>query len=365
MRPWNWWMDGKPAPCKCYSLRFKHDLTMAVLGMQKLDLLRDSSTIDRSLLATMVSELGSNILKYARQGTLEICRKQGRDSIDIELWAKDQGPGIANLDLALQDHFSTGGTLGLGLPGVRRMADEFWIRSEPDSGTVIYVRKRIQGQSVVTTFNDAAPAMPAIGKPVGRTPSATPYDVSSSIRPCLGYVVSGDAAVIRETENGLLLAMVDATGHGKVAHANGQRIVHLMNESRRTDLPLLMQDIHRELQGTPGAAVGLIHIDLSTQHFRFLGVGNIRAAKMGHHRWRGLSRDGVLGSRLPNPYEQSAALETGDLLMLWTDGLPELECQQLAKSISYKSAPIIAKTLVSKLGKPHDDVGCLVLKWQA
>ena len=359
-------MDSdSPLVCKLYSIRYQHDLTMAVMGMQKLDLLRGASSIDRSLLGTMVSELGSNILKYARQGSVKICRKEARDLVDIELWAEDKGPGIVNIDLALQDHFSTGGTLGLGLPGVKRMADEFWIRSAPDAGTVVFVRKRIQGPSVVPKINPAHPAEPALVRGAGPADGAVAWDVGSSVRPCLGYVMSGDAAIIKETESALLLVMVDATGHGKVAHANAQRVVHLVNETGLTDLIPLSQAIHRELQGTPGAAVGLLRIDLTRPEVRYLGVGNIRAARIGRHRWRGLSRDGVMGSRLPNPYEQRETLEPGDLLMLWTDGLPELESQHMAKSLSYKSAPIIAKTLVAKLGKAHDDVGCLVLKWPA
>ena len=357
-------MDSdNPLVCKLYPIRYQHDLTIAVLGMQKLDLLRGSSPIDRSLLGTMVSELGSNILKYARQGSVKICRKESRDLVDIELWAEDKGPGIANIDLALQDHFSTGGTLGLGLPGVKRMADEFWIRSTPDSGTVVFVRKRIQGPTVMTNLNTLPLAEPAPVHSAGRAHGAVAWDVGSSVRPCLGYVMSGDAAIIKETETALLLVMVDATGHGKVAHANAQRVVHLVNETPITDLIPLSQEIHRELQGTLGAAVGLLRVDLTKPAFSYLGVGNIRAARIGQQRWRGLSRDGVLGSRLPNPYEQRETLEAGDLLMLWTDGMPELESQQMAKSISYKSAPIIARTLVAKLGKPHDDVGCLVLKW--
>ena len=359
-------MDSdNPLACKLYLIRYQHDLTMAVLGMQKLDVLRGASAIDRSLLGTMVSELGSNILKYARQGSVKICRKESRDLVDIELWAEDQGPGIANIDLALQDHFSTGGTLGLGLPGVKRMADEFRIRSAPDAGTVVYVRKRIQGPPAATNFNPVPLAEPAPVHAGGRAGAAVPYDVASSVRPCLGHVISGDAAVIKEMDTALLLVMVDATGHGKTAHANAQRVVRLVNESPLTELIPLSQEIHRELQGTPGAAVALLRVDLITPGFKYLGVGNIRATRIGQHRWRGLSRDGVMGSRLPNPYEQRETLEPGDLLMLWTDGLPELESQQMAKSISYKSASIIARTLVSKLGKPHDDVGCLVLKWPA
>jgi serine/threonine-protein kinase RsbT len=58
----------------------------------------------------------------------------------IEVTARDRGPGIANVEQALADHFSTGGTLGLGLPGVRRLVDDFTIESQPGQGTEVTIR---------------------------------------------------------------------------------------------------------------------------------------------------------------------------------------------------------------------------------
>ena len=93
------------------------------------------------MVATAVSELVRNILKYA--GTGEICvrrvRKMGASGLEIE--ALDQGPGIADCEAAMQDHYSSGGTLGLGLPAVRRMLDEFFLESSPGPGTRVLARK--------------------------------------------------------------------------------------------------------------------------------------------------------------------------------------------------------------------------------
>jgi serine/threonine-protein kinase RsbT len=97
---------------------------------------------DRSrMVSTAVSELVRNILKYASDGEL-ILRPVARQAArGVEIVATDQGPGIANVAEALQDHFSSGGTLGLGLPGVKRLMDEFQIESEPGRGTRVTVRK--------------------------------------------------------------------------------------------------------------------------------------------------------------------------------------------------------------------------------
>ena len=98
------------------------------------------SAVDRTMLATTVSELARNIIKYAVRGVLTVRVLEGARA-GVEVIASDDGPGMADTELALQDHFSTGGTLGLGLPGVRRMMDEFAIDSRPGAGTRVTVRK--------------------------------------------------------------------------------------------------------------------------------------------------------------------------------------------------------------------------------
>jgi serine/threonine-protein kinase RsbT len=96
---------------------------------------------DLAIIATAISELGENALRYAKQGDLdiEIVRDAGRTGILIV--ASDRGPGIPDVELALQDGYSTSGSLGLGLPGVRRLMDDFEIRSGPNQGTTVTVRK--------------------------------------------------------------------------------------------------------------------------------------------------------------------------------------------------------------------------------
>jgi len=119
------------------------DLQLAVLRCQRSALLAGASDLERSVIATIVSELGSNVLKYAAPGSVEVRRlRRGWDS-EVEIIARDAGPGIADLELALTEHYSSGRTLGLGLSGVRRMADHFQIASSPGGGTTVMVRKRL------------------------------------------------------------------------------------------------------------------------------------------------------------------------------------------------------------------------------
>ena len=93
-----------------------------------------------NMIATSVSELARNILKYADSGEIRLRVVAKGMRRGIEVVAEDRGPGISNPDEALKDHFSSSGTLGLGLSGVKRMMDEFQLDSAPQQGTRVTVR---------------------------------------------------------------------------------------------------------------------------------------------------------------------------------------------------------------------------------
>lgn len=99
------------------------------------------STSDLTVIATAISELARNILEYAGSGEilLGVAQKGARHGLQIV--ARDKGPGIPDVARALQDGYSTGKGLGLGLPGVRRLTDELEIESKTGRGTTVLVRK--------------------------------------------------------------------------------------------------------------------------------------------------------------------------------------------------------------------------------
>jgi serine/threonine-protein kinase RsbT len=93
------------------------------------------------MIATSASELVRNILKYAGSGVLHLRRLRRDGGPGMEIEALDHGPGIVDCDQAMQDHFSSSGTLGMGLPAVRRMMDDFELHSTPGEGTRVVARK--------------------------------------------------------------------------------------------------------------------------------------------------------------------------------------------------------------------------------
>lgn len=102
---------------------------------------RGFSTGEATLIATAISELARNIVLYAGQGEVIIKRLERGERRGVSVVARDEGPGIPDIDHAMQDGYSTSGGMGLGLPGVRRLMDDFEIVSEVDKGTRVTVRK--------------------------------------------------------------------------------------------------------------------------------------------------------------------------------------------------------------------------------
>jgi serine/threonine-protein kinase RsbT len=99
------------------------------------------SLVDQTKVVTAASELARNTLVYGGGGTVDVDRIENGRRAGIRIVFADQGPGIADLDLALTDGYTTGGGLGLGLSGARRLVDEFEIDTEVARGTSITVTK--------------------------------------------------------------------------------------------------------------------------------------------------------------------------------------------------------------------------------
>jgi len=99
------------------------------------------SGTDQTLIATAISELARNIVSYAGTGHVELSKIVERGKRGVLVVARDEGPGIANLELAMRDGYSTGKSLGVGLPGARRLVDEFELVSTVGSGTTVTLKK--------------------------------------------------------------------------------------------------------------------------------------------------------------------------------------------------------------------------------
>ncbi|MFC7419486.1 anti-sigma regulatory factor [Iodobacter arcticus] len=123
--------------------RIKNEADAAMLVAYVFSLAKQCgfSPVAVTEITTGASELATNIVKYAGEGVMIFSWVVHQQREGLEVVAEDHGPGINDMALAMTEHFSTKGTLGLGLPGTRRLADEFEISSEPHKGTRVLFRK--------------------------------------------------------------------------------------------------------------------------------------------------------------------------------------------------------------------------------
>jgi serine/threonine-protein kinase RsbT len=99
------------------------------------------SSSDATMVATAISELARNIVLYAKRGEIVLAAVVNSEHCGLVITACDDGDGIADIRQALQDGYSTSGRMGVGLPGVKRLMDEFEISSTVGKGTVVSVKK--------------------------------------------------------------------------------------------------------------------------------------------------------------------------------------------------------------------------------
>jgi serine/threonine-protein kinase RsbT len=117
------------------------DIVQARAGGRALASQLGFSRTDATLIATAISEVARNIVVHAGRGEIVVRMEDGTDRYGVVVIARDCGPGIADLEAAMEEGYGTKGGFGLGLPGTRRIMDDFEIESAVGSGTTVTMRK--------------------------------------------------------------------------------------------------------------------------------------------------------------------------------------------------------------------------------
>ncbi len=251
----------------------------------------------------VISEMCTNILKYADRGELlmsTLCANGTAYGLDIV--ALDRGPGIANLDVAAKDGFSTGGSLGIGLGAMRRAASVFDVYAAPGGGTAVLVR--LLEKKVAAPADDA-------------------FTLGSRMTPIRNEIVSGDSWSCLHFDASMAVTVVDGLGHGTKAAEAAHAAVDAFQRSVRQGGPAqAIQMAHQSLRATRGAVMAVASIDAKAQTLHFAGLGNISAVVYTQGvPTRLLSSDGTVGYGLRKARECSAAWPPNSTLIMNTDGL--------------------------------------------
>ena len=121
-----------------------HDIVAARQQARALAVQAGFSISDSTLITTAISEMSRNILEYANNGEVTISMLRNGRRKGVKIVARDQGPGIADISKVMRDGYSSNSGLGIGLPGTKRLMDEFEIRSTLGKGTTITMKKWTQ-----------------------------------------------------------------------------------------------------------------------------------------------------------------------------------------------------------------------------
>jgi len=129
-------------------VRESSDIVTARSRGRSLALSLGFSQVECTRIAAAISELARNVVTYAGRGIVTLRVVAGGDeSTGLEVVVQDAGPGIAEVGLAMQDGYTSGNGLGLGLPGAKRLMDEFALESEIGAGTTVRATKWLNGQN--------------------------------------------------------------------------------------------------------------------------------------------------------------------------------------------------------------------------
>ena len=128
-------------PVKIVTIRNEQDVIVARQEGRTLAQRLGFSPVDQARITTAISELARNIVVYGERGTVTLHEATDGTRAGIEVIFDDEGPGIADIDQAMGQGYTTGKGLGAGLPGTQRLMDEFEITSAPGEGTHIMIRK--------------------------------------------------------------------------------------------------------------------------------------------------------------------------------------------------------------------------------
>jgi anti-sigma regulatory factor (Ser/Thr protein kinase) len=333
---------------KAFPIATSIDAHIASLAIKNNDDYPGLSEQKRTDIITIVLELGTNIIKYAGSGkillrTISINKREA-----IEILAVDQGPGIQNIDQAMEDHFSTGKTLGLGLGLVKRLSHQMQLSTPDGGGTRV---------SAVIWCDDARPESTGVAAQArqkelsagGLKQASAQPDQALLIstlehnRPCLHEPISGDTLLTLDQGVLAIRVVLDGTGHGRDASLISAKAAAAIRRSFKQQIDpidaaiwnepessveviqtLMIQAFwagHDSIQGSRGAAIGMAVIDRQRHQLHFLGLGNTRLMEMGYKGWEAISRDGQLGVTKKQPVIQRFPLHRKDLIVQTSDGV--------------------------------------------
>ncbi len=298
---------------------------------------------ERGLAALVVTELGNNLAKYAKDGQLVI-RALGDGPVrGIEILSLDSGPGFSDVAGRVEDGYSSGRTPGNGLGAVKRSSSYFDIYSSPGSGTAIMCR-------IVPAGGAAVPA--------GRV------EFGVVCVPIHGEDRCGDSWGVYHDGLRAVFMLVDGLGHGVIAATAADEAVRIFEAYHDRSPADIMGYAHGALRSTRGAVMAVAETNLNDGRLSYVGVGNIAGCFIGsddrdEHM---ISVNGTVGL-VAKPKVYTYTWQRGALLVMHSDGLQSRWQLDRFPGLLARHPSLIAGVLYQHYTRGRDDVSVLVARW--
>jgi anti-sigma regulatory factor (Ser/Thr protein kinase) len=336
-------MTGSPAPQEAIPISDVGDLGAARLAARSMSTAIGFDERAVEEIALVVSELATNLVKYAKDGILRLRRTEEGGMTGIEIDSEDRGPGISNVEQAIGDDFSTSGSLGCGLGAVNRLMDEFDVSSRPGAGTSIVCKRWLR--------LDVTPALNC------------PLVFGVATRPCPLMPVNGDAFVIKRWGETALVGVIDGIGHGQFAYRAAQAARQYVERHYDQPLAEIFRGVARTCRATRGVVMGLARFDWGRGTLAFASVGNVEARVFGSPEpMNFVVPRGILGLNARSPMVSQHRWALSNVMVLYSDGLSTHWRWSDFPHLAQASATVAAEELLRAFAREADDATVVVVK---
>jgi anti-sigma regulatory factor (Ser/Thr protein kinase) len=291
----------------------------------------------------VVSELTSNLSKYAKGGELLIGAGSDQNGDFLEIICVDDGPGIADLNRVLSDGFSSTSSLGHGLGSVKRLSDVFDIFSQKDFGTIVLSRfylKELPG------FRRKRPECQGINIPKN------------------GEQVSGDGYCFVELNDGFRLLIADGLGHGVDANLAVRKAAEAFLLCEEESPSETIRFIHAAIRKTRGIVGTVVRYEAATRNWKVAGVGNIAVKWLAPTNSRNhIAYNGIIGYNIPNTMnDQLVSQDEFPQFIACSDGIRSRWELTKFPILNQHHGTIIATALYKEYARGTDDSSVIVCK---
>jgi anti-sigma regulatory factor (Ser/Thr protein kinase) len=295
----------------------------------------------------VTSELACNLVKHAQGGQLILTPVDDGGRVGIQIKSCDRGPGIADVEEAIKDGFSTAHSLGYGLGTVNRLMDQFDIISHRgvNAGTTIVCTRWLR-----------------VDEPLL---SCCPLEFGAATRAYPTMLVNGDAFIIKRWSASALVSVIDGLGHGQYAHRAAQAAKQYVEMHVDQPLEAIFRGVGRTCRATRGVVMALVRFDFSGDdiRFAFASIGNIETRVFGSAtRQQFIIPRGIVGGNAPRARVTDYSWSPGTVLVLHSDGVSCHWGLTDFPDLLRESAAVMAPRLLRTLAKDTDDATVVVVR---